>query len=296
MSNAIRRTPDQAFAARVSRMARQQCERLLGTQEGQQAAQRITMSILGAMQSARDPSAFHTCTDLSLANCIALSAQTRLMPGGPNPTVYLVPQSARRGEPPELQWRITHRGIAVLAYRAGFGIRAVPVQNDEFLRISLGEVVEHVGSAADWPRSLDEIQGIAVVVRDLDRSADVVRAWVPRQVIEARRAKSRMSDRGPWRDWPVEMAQGAAIRYLMSRGQIPLDSPELSVALAEDHADIIDATSTTKSTHSTPAPTTTTGMDALAAHVAPALPDHGEVVDLVAGDTRESVAARHGEE
>ncbi|MDI7267583.1 MAG: recombinase RecT [Myxococcota bacterium] len=226
-------TPDQAFGVRVRRMAVAQCEKLLGTAQGQQAAQRITMAILGAMQAARDPSAFHACTDLSLANCISLSAQTGLLPGGAYPPVYLVPQAARSGEPPELQWRINHRGISILAYRSGFALRSVPVQNDEFLRVSLGEVVEHVGStSADWPRKLEDLAGVAVVVRDLERGTDVIRAFVPRAVVEARRAKART--RAVWDAWPVEMAQGAAIRYLIARGGIPIDSPELSAALGAD--------------------------------------------------------------
>lgn len=228
MSDTNQLTPERAFAARVSRSAGVQCQRLLGTERGAQAAQRITMSILGAMQSARDPSAIARCSEASIANCIALSAQTGLLPGGPNPTVYLVPQSG------DLQWRITHRGIAVLAYRAGFALRVVPVASSDFLRVSLGEVVEHDGTTSEWPSSLEEVAGFAVCVRDRATGQDVARAWVPRKIIEARRRKSRQADKGPWAEWPIEMGMGAAIRYVMSRGMLPIDSPELSAALAPE--------------------------------------------------------------
>lgn len=227
-------TPEQQFGARVAKIAKQQCERLLGTEAGAQAAQRITMAILATMQNARDPKYVQQCTDLSIATCIALSAQTRLLPGGPFPPVYLVPQAARKGEAPSLQWRLNHRGIGILAYRAGFVIRAVPVRNADFLRVSLGEVVDHREvEDGEWPTTLDDIKGVAVVVRDLARNADVARAFVPRAVIERRRAKAR--DLDIWTTWPIEMAQGAAIRYLLARGSVPIDSAELAVALATEH-------------------------------------------------------------
>ena len=267
-------TPDQLFGARLSRMAKQQCAKLIRGKAGEQAAQRITMAVLGAMQAARDPSAFHHCTDLSLANCIALSAQTGLLPGGPSPSVYLVPQSARRGEPPELQWRITHRGISVLAYRSGFALRAVPVAAADFLSVSLGEVVEHAPDGTSWPSTLEELQGIAVCVKDLDRGRDVIRAWVAMPVIAARRALARSSN--IWQKWPIEMAQKTAIKYCLARGVLPLDSAELSVALTEDRPDVIEADARTiipeigAVSSSTP-------------HAAPALPDNGPPVDELAG-------------
>lgn len=273
-------TPDQRFAQRVDAMAKRQCARLLGTERGQQAAQRITMAILGAMQTARSPQAFHDATDLSLADCIALSAQTGLLPGGPNPSVYLVPQAARRGEPPALQWRITHRGLCVLAYRAGFALRAVPVHVDDHLTVSLGEVLDHTAAAESWPESLAELRGVAVIVRDLARGQDVIRAWVPAVVIDRRRRTSR--DGSVWEAWPIEMAQKTAIKYAFARGSVPIDSPELSEALAGDsRADIIDTQAESA------APTARPSRIPSAA----ALPDHGEVPDLEAevASLRESV-------
>ena len=264
-------TPDQTFGVRVSRIAKQQCERLLGTERGQQAAQRITMAVLGAMQSARNPRSFYETTDLSLANCIALSAQTGLLPGGPMPSVYLVPQAPRKGEPPELQWRITHRGISVLAYRSGFAIRAVPVESEDFLRVSLGEVIEHTGSADRWPETFEDLQGVAVVVRDLARGVDVIRAWVPRVVIERRRQVAR--DDSVWAIWSIEMAMKTAIKYVMARGSIPIDSPELTAALEADADPVRE---------SVPVVSTTARPSGRGAREALGLPDYGEPEDIQA--------------
>lgn len=230
-------TDEQVFGLRIARMARQQCERLLGTEAGQQASQRITMGLLGAMHAARDPKAFFRCTDVSIASAIALSAQTGLLPGGPYPPVYLVPQAPRKGEQPALQWRLNHRGISMLAYRAGFAIRSIPIPTGDICRVMLGEIVEHVESDDEPPTTLADLKGVAVVVRDLERGRDIARCFVSRATIERRRALSRDLEYGPWKTWPVEMAQGVAIRYLLARGSIPMDSAELSVALAADSDD-----------------------------------------------------------
>ena len=183
--------------------------------------------------------------------------------------MYLVPQAPRKGAPPELQWRITTRGIAILAARNGFGVRAVPVGADDFLQVSLGEVVEHNGDPGYWPTDLSEIAGVAVVVRDLEHGHDVIRAWVPLDVIMRRRDMARTA--GMWREWPIEMAQKTAIKYAMARGIIPLDSPELATALTEEVADtVIDTTART--------------VDRMAdqrgrQNAAPALPDNGPPID-----------------
>ena len=35
-----------------------------------------------------------------------------------------------------------------------------------------------------------------------------------------------MAGGGPWQAWPVQMAQGAAIREVVARGALPLDLPD----------------------------------------------------------------------
>jgi hypothetical protein len=198
--------------------------------------------------------------------------------------VYLVPQAARRGEPPALQWRITHRGLCVLAYRAGFALRAVPVHVDDHLDVSLGEVQSHSAAAESWPESLAELRGVAVVVRDIARGQDVIRAWVPAVVIDRRRRVSR--DGSVWEAWPIEMAQKTAIKYAFARGAVPVDSPELSEALAGDaRGDVVDV----QAEQITP----TAAAPARGQRIpSAALPDYGDQPDPLAGvrpDEREMV-------
>lgn len=226
------RTPEQDFAERIVRTARKQFEASLQTEAGKQAAQNISMAFLSAMRSSRKPMEFLKCTPGSLAVCVSTSISTGLHPGGPNPVVYLVPQAPRKGEPPELQWRITHRGLAILAARAGFAILPVPVGNDDHLRVAYGEVSEHRADPAAWPEKLKEIAGVIVVVRRIVDGCIIVRAWVPRTLIERRRKVART--KSVWDQWPIEMSQKTAIKWAFSRGLVPLDSPELRQALEAD--------------------------------------------------------------
>jgi recombinational DNA repair protein RecT len=227
-------TAPEFFAREVQNMARRQMEKLVGGVEGQKAAQSITMAFLSAMSSARDPKVFAdiaTSRADSIANCIALSAQTKLYPGGPNPDVYLVPQSG------ELQWRITHRGVAKTLARAGLHVMPVAVGIHDEIEVSMGEVISHKQDPATAVESLDGLLGVAIVIRRMGDSQVLARPWVPIATIQKRRAKSRMSNAGPWKDWPVEMAIKTAILYLAARGAIPAESQTLDVVTQVDNED-----------------------------------------------------------
>lgn len=225
-------TIEQAWAQRIQQTAQRQLAARLGTEEGKRAAQSVVMAYLAAMTSARDPSAYLACSDASVAACVATSIDTGLHPGGPNPTVYLVPQASRRGEQPQLQWRITHRGLAILAARAGYAISAPAVGISDRVKVSLGEVIEHEADPAAWPESMGDLLGCALVVRRLDDGIVLCRAWLPRAAILQRRAKAR--DKGIWDEWPLEQAWKTTIKWGAARGLIPMDSPEMRAALAAD--------------------------------------------------------------
>lgn len=234
-----RRTPEQEFAARVSGTANKQLQHILGTDAGKRAAHTITMAMLSSMRTARDPSAFLKVTEASIADCVATSYETGLHPGGPNPTVYLVPQAPRKGEQPELQWRITHRGLAILAARAGYGILAVPVAATDKLKIEFGEVTVHEAAPDAWPEKLTDIVGGILVVRRISDGVVICRAWMPLRAILQRKNKSR--DGSVWNEWPIEMTQKTLIKWGFARGYVPLDSPEMRSALeADDRGDVID--------------------------------------------------------
>lgn len=267
-------TPEQEFAARVSATANKQLATLLGTDAGKKAAHAITMAMLSAMRTSRSPRAFLEVTEASVADCVATSHETGLHPGGPNPVVYLVPQAPRKGAQPELQWRITHRGLAILAARAGYGVLAVPVSVDDMLRVEFGEAVVHEADPYAWPESLDDIQGMIVVVRRISDGVTISRAWMPRQAVLRRRDVSR--DGAVWESWPVEMAQKTALKWAFARGYVPLDSPEMRAAMgADERSGTIDIVATAAEP-ARPAGRAALGLDRPPAPETRALPDHGD--------------------
>jgi len=230
-------TAVQVFAREVSRTASRQMAAAAQTPEGRTAISRVTSAFLSAIVTAKKPAALADIAQSrpeSIAACVALSMQTRLYPGGPNADVYLVPQSG------ELQWRITHRGLCKIAARAGYSIMAVPVSIHDRVVISVGELVEHEQDPDSALSSLSDLLGVAVVIRRLDTGAVIARPWVRRAIIEARRAKSAMGNAGPWKDWPIEMAQKSAILYCAARGTMPMESQDIDAVVAiETSQDVV---------------------------------------------------------
>lgn len=226
-------TRQPTFRRRVEAIAKAALSEALPPQQVAQAVARVALAFAAAHRTARDPGALEACTDASIGSCIALSALTGLMPGGSHALVYLVPQAARRGEPPELQWRPTHRGYAALAMEdAGMVLLPVAVYESDELEVTFGEVSHHT--------SLDEqagdIVGVYVTVR---RAADGVvlsRPWIPRATIERARAMSRAGSKGPWASHYEEMALATAIRWCHGRGMIPSSSTRLQQAMVEEVA------------------------------------------------------------
>lgn len=198
--------------------------------------------------SKKTRTALDECTAASVYACIAQAMALDLYPDGTSLSpVYIVPQAPQKGAQPEAQFRPTHRGISIIAARAGVSIRTVPVALGDHYSVSLGELTEHepADATAVAGETLDQIAGVGVVIRV--GSGPAVAAWVARGQIERARAKSRdyayaakdgRRDGTPWLDHPIEMAQAAAIRYAGARGWIPVDSPELRAAL--DHSEAID--------------------------------------------------------
>lgn len=183
----------------------------------QKAANKVSRAFYKAVAGARNPQTWANLRPESVAEAVANSVDTDLYPGGPMPQVYLVPQSGA------LEWRITHRGLTELCRREGYAVRAVPVHRDDHLRVSFGEVTEHEADPRRSPSSLDELLGVIVVVRKVSE-AHSEKLWMSIDDIERRRQTSRMGNKGPWKDWPVEMAMKTAILYHAARGSLPTSS------------------------------------------------------------------------
>lgn len=217
-------TPEAAFRRQVEAVAR---NIMAHHPKAQEAAARVGLAFAAAARAARNPAALYECTPHSVASCIALCALADLYPGGAAPAVYLVPQAPYKGGPMELQWRLTHRGMAAIAARSGWAVHTVPVSRADLgnLRLDCGEVeafapADPSATVAAW----DDLAGVIVVLRS--PAGQRVRLWVSVATIAGRRRVSRMADGGPWNAWPVQMAQGAAIREIVARGALPLELPD----------------------------------------------------------------------
>ncbi|MFZ9292580.1 MAG: recombinase RecT, partial [Ilumatobacteraceae bacterium] len=225
-----------------------------GGEKGKEAAVKVFAAIRNAISTAKNPFNFASCTDQSILNCINQSIDLDLYPGGPNPNVYLVPQSPRKGEPMEMQWRITHRGLATLAARAGYALAAVPVAKGDHIEVDMGDVVSH--RPADLSRSptMGTLLGFIVIIKRQRDGVAPTRAWVPADVITARKDKAR--DQSIWQAWPMEMSAKTAIKYVFARGIAVIESLDAIIA-ADTAAEIEEAAQTVEVTRRTvamPAP------------------------------------------
>jgi phage RecT family recombinase len=213
--------PRAQFGALVQRQSERLLGELLGTDEAKQIAARLAITL---RQIAASAPAIYDCEPASVAECVALSALSGLNPGGPLPHVYVVPRRIKGVQ--RLQWMISWRGLAELARRSGYAVRAVPVHREDSFTLTLGlsPDIQHAPSDA-WPPTVHEdLRGVYVVATEIETGRLVGFEWVSASVIEARRAKSDSwkSGYGPWKEWPVEMALKTAIRYAIQRGLVSI--------------------------------------------------------------------------
>lgn len=288
--------PPPSFESQIQALAQHHLVKMAGEEKGKQLAAGAAMTIGAA---ARVNPQIRDCTPDSVAAAVAMTIYTGLQPGGPAPHVYLLPRSNRRqvnGEwvnVNELQWMVSWRGLAELARRSGYGIRAVAVHEGDSLT-NLGTEETGMLDLLSWSppalymgdgaRTWDTLRGVVVVAYDLSTKQPHGWEWVPRSTIEARRDVSDAYKRGmdpnktdgfgrnkttrpktadeieqgkasPWFKWPVEMALKSGVRYAISRGIVPLDVAASSAVQADDEADreVIDVEPVSRPTGATEA-------------------------------------------
>lgn len=268
-----------AFLADATAAAVELLAPTLGTAKAQVAAQRLAVALAALAKKNPDILA---CTAISVGECICACVVADLVPGGPFPTCYVLPR--RRGIPPdqpggkwtnvyELNWQIGFHGMLALARRAGYQIEtyalypgSVP-QFDDAGRFILPTVR---APKVEGGRGVETMIGVLVKVRAVATGAIFSDAFVEADLIEDRRAKSdawqrgqethvkgraksedeaRRSQSSPWYEWPEEMALKTAIRYVVSRGMIPLDDAGMAAMEYDGKRDnVIDVASVTVST------------------------------------------------
>lgn len=220
--------------------------------------QRATDRLMFAVKAAAVANGkIYDCTASSVAQCICLSAITGLLPGGAIPVVDLIPRNKRVkgrggwGSVLELSWQIGWRGYQALGERCGVDIEARLVyKTDKYdLRYGLNPDLIHVPNA-DAERSWDNLQCAYVIIRLPNgrvRFTDLTKSE-----IEKRRDNSMSwsrnppGKRGPWEDWPLEMALKTIIRYSALRGMFPMDEEFTQAVSMEGYQDtvVIDVEST----------------------------------------------------
>lgn len=244
-------TAAQAYGRQVETLATRELERVLGSEEGKRAAARVALAFRAT--GIANPTVYE-CDPGSVAACVATSAMTSLMPGGPNPDCYLVPRRVKGSQ--QLNWMISHRGLIKLATRAGFTIKARPVYLDEVFEYEEGETihVRHVPNLDRAEEKWEEMRGVIVRCYRISDGKQIGVEYVSRGQIEKRRNQSDAYQRGakagaddwsrssPWFKWGVEMAMKTAIKYAFSRGGIPIDDILVREALTRDADDAIEVT------------------------------------------------------
>jgi phage RecT family recombinase len=209
--------PANQFRSIVETKASDFLQTMMGTESGANAAGQVALAF---RQAAQTNDRLYSCDPASVAQAVALSAMTGLMPGGPLPDVYLLP----RGK--NLQWQVSHRGFAKLAARNGVRLRTKAVfETDEFRVVEGTEpVLTHVPDL-DAEQSWDTLNAVYVVAHYQNGSKDFV--VIRKADIEKRRANSdawkRDKTRSPWGQWPIEMALKTGLRYAFARGIVPMD-------------------------------------------------------------------------
>lgn len=211
----------------------------VGEERAKESTGRISAALAAAAASARDPSDFYDCTPQSIGQCVAIAALTSIMPGtGAAALAYVVPQRARKGEQPQLQFMFSHRGLNALARRTGQTMIPIPVGHSDEIDVDADGGVRIVNRDIDNPPMTEnDLRGVVVVVKEIASGKTITRGWVPKKVIDARKAVSRSasSQYGPWANWPVEMAMKTAMHYAISRGWCVIDDASATRGVSEEH-------------------------------------------------------------
>lgn len=243
--------PAQDFRNRSTSIASALLKDWVGESRAREATGRIATALSASAASAKNPKDFYDCTPQSVARVIAISALTGIMVGsGQGALAYAIPRRPRKGEPPQLQYQLSHRGIAALARRAGSSIVPIPIGIRDTVRFDeCGEMVVDNRDIDNPPATEAELRGILILVKNLSTGAVVARGFVPKSIINKRREGSDSykyaekpgnewaKESDPWHKWYVEMAIKTAMHYAIGRGWCVIDDTEAVRALQVDAED-----------------------------------------------------------
>lgn len=226
------------FRERVTQISNSLLTDWVGPERAKEATGRIAAAVSASAAAAKDPTDFYSCTPQSIGTVVAISALTGIMPStGAAALAYAVPQRARVGEPPQLQYMLSHRGLNALARRCGQTMIAIPISLTDQVDTDDSGMFRIVSRDMDNPPTkMDELRGVMIIVKELATGLVTMTAYVPKKLILARMAMSRSakSTYSPWATWPIEMAQKTAMHYAVGRGWCVIDDTEAVRALSAD--------------------------------------------------------------
>ena len=237
-----------SFALTTKNIAVKILSEWVGEARAQEAIGRIATAINTSAASAKNPADFYACTPASIGKVVAISALTGIMVGtGQGALAYAIPRRPRQNEPPQLQFQLSHRGVAALAKRAGFSLVAHPIHVNDVLSMDENSEVQVVKRDFDNPPMTEaELRGVLVVVKSIETGVCVAKGFVAKSLINQRRDKSDSyryaerskeswaKDNSTWHQWYVEMAMKTAMHYAINRGWCVVDDTEAVRALSVD--------------------------------------------------------------
>lgn len=239
----------------------------VGKDRAGEATGRISAALAASAASAKNPSDFYQCTVESIGQCIAVAALTEIMPGtGAAALAYVIPQRPRANEKPQLQFMFSHRGLNALARRTGQTMIAIPIGHDDKITFDDSGEVRVVDRDIDNPPTDEkQLRGIIIAVREISNGVTICRGWVPKKLIDQRKAVSRSasSSYSPWAKWYVEMAMKTAMHYAIARGWCVIDDAAATRALSAEAAqDLIVVSDSPRKLPESPAERLGDGLEA----------------------------------
>lgn len=227
-------SPAAQFLKVCEGMAIRTLKQMLGDDEGKKRGAVFALAFQAAASGAKDGGkALYGCAPDSVAMALVNSIITGIMPGGPAAGCYILPKDGR------CQWWINHRGMIQLARQSGVRVSVRRCYEGDVVDIwegTNGLEIRLPVPRRDVPESYEDLLEVVVVVRD-DSGRLIGVERVSKHQIEARRRKSMMANAGPWKDWPLEMADKTAIKYAVNRGIIIINDRDAREVMARDEED-----------------------------------------------------------
>lgn len=239
------RTPMQQYGDTIEALAKVEVARILTGPDGAAAAAGVALAFRSAVAQAENPDALLNCSQASIAMCVMNSARYRLLPGGTNPTVYLVPKAGQLG------FWVNHRGMLELAKRSGYYIECKPHFTFDKFTIRYGLNPDLTHEPGDGEQSWDALKGVYAIVYSLNsrggRGDFVDMVDMPKSEIIKRR--NMAGTQKVWNTWAIPQSIKTCIKYVVARGMVILNDESRAAMDADDETrDVIDAKAETLGT------------------------------------------------